>query len=316
MTAALAAGETGTWDGRALGVDVRVVVTKLEGLDEARQILVGDVAALDLACSRFRPDSEIAAVDRARGRPVVISPLLADAIAVAIDAAAATAGDLDPTLGGVVSALGYDRDFAALPYDDPAQAVTVRRRANWTTVRLDRQAGIVQVPADLQLDLGATAKAWAADRTAARIHDVIGGSVLVSLGGDIAMAGDRLTDGWPIRVQDRPDGRSDAGQPDNEIQTVAVHCGGLATSSTTARRWRRGGEVMHHLIDPRTGWPAISPWRTVSVAAPSCLAANIASTTAIIRGSDGEKYLRDCGFAARLVDRRSAVTVLNGWPQP
>jgi len=306
-----------TWDGRALGVDVRLVVTDAGTIDTARDILLRELDELDRACSRFRPDSEIATIDRAQGRRVLISPLLTEAIGVALDAARGTAGDLDPTLGQVMSSLGYDRDFAAVPVDDPAAPVVVRHRVNWTAVELNPAACTVRVPAGVHLDLGATAKAWAADRAAARIRDVVGGSVLVGLGGDIALAGESLAEGWPIQVQDRPDG-SDPGDADTAgpTQTVAVHTGGLATSSTTARRWRRGGETMHHLLDPRTGAPAVTPWRTVSVAAPTCLAANIASTTAIIRGVMGQKSLQDSGFAGRLVDHGGRVTTVNGWPMP
>jgi thiamine biosynthesis lipoprotein len=302
--------QVATW--RAIGVDIRLVVTDRASLPTAREIAEFDLAVLDLACSRFRPDSEIARIDDAAGRPVAISAVLAEAISVALDAAALTGGDLDPTLGQVIASLGYDRDFAAVPASSPSPAVVVRRRANWTSVDLDARGSFVRVPAGVQLDLGATAKAWAADRIAARVADAVDGPVLVGLGGDIAVAGSPLEGGWPIRVQDRPesDGTNDP------AQTVALHEGGLATSSTTVRRWRRGGVDMHHLLDPWTNLPAVSPWRTVSVVAQSCLAANVASTTALIRGATGLEYLRDSRFPARLVAHDGLVTHLNGWPAP
>jgi thiamine biosynthesis lipoprotein len=95
---------------------------------------------------------------------------------------------------------------------------------------------------------------------------------------------------------------------------VALHSGGLATSSTAARRWRRGGDVLHHILDPRSGLPAAPVWRTVSVAAATCTDANVASTAAIIRGDAAPGWLGRLGLAARLVAESGAVLTLGGWP--
>jgi len=301
-----------TW--QALGVEVRLVVAEPEALPIAAELLRGELAALDLACSRFRDDSEIATIDRAEGRPVAISQLLTAALAVALEAARDTDGDVDPTVGQALSAIGYDRDFALLPADGPAPAVVVRRMPSWRHVELDVPNRIVRVPAGVRLDLGATAKAFAADRAAAFLHAAVGGSVLVGLGGDIAVAGPAASGGWAIRVQDRPGPL--AMVPDGPAQTIAIRGGGLATSSSTVRRWRRGGRDMHHLIDPRTGLPALAPWRTASVCAPSALLANVASTALLVRGSAGLARLRDSRLPARLVSHDGTVTVLNGWPEP
>ena len=156
-------------DWTALGTLVRLVVTDPAALPEARRLLEEDLAALDLACSRFRPDSELRSLDRRAGRPVPVSPLLADAIAVALQAARRTAGDVDPTVGTAMSAIGYDRDFSAVPATGPRLRVVPVPAPGWETVRLDRAAGTVAVPDGVRLDLGATAKAFAADRSAGRI---------------------------------------------------------------------------------------------------------------------------------------------------
>jgi thiamine biosynthesis lipoprotein ApbE len=299
---------------RALGVEIRLVVDEPDALPIARDLLSGQLATLDLACSRFRDDSEIAVIDRAGGRPVAISGLLTEALAVALDAARETDGDVDPTVGQALSAAGYDRDFALLPPDGPAPAVVLRRLASWRSVELDVPNRIVRVPARVRLDLGATAKAFAADRAAQFLHAVVGGSVLVGLGGDIAVAGPGPLGGWPVRVQDRPGAL--VVSPDGPSQTIAIRGGGLATSSTTVRRWRRGGQDMHHLIDPRTGMPALAPWRTVSVCAASALAANVASTALLVRGGAGLSRLERSGLPARLVTHAGEVIRLNGWPAP
>jgi thiamine biosynthesis lipoprotein len=190
--------------------------------------------------------------------------------------------------------------------------LTVRSVPGWRQVRFDEQSRILVLPPGGRLDLGATAKAWAADRSAARLADVLGCGVLVSLGGDIAVAGETPPGGWRVRVQDvtgRPEDR-----PPGPSAVVAIRDGGLATSSTTARRWRRGGDVLHHILDPRTGLPAPPCWRTVSVAAASCADANTASTAAIIRGRDAPAWLTSLGLPARLVDEAGNVRTVGGWP--
>jgi thiamine biosynthesis lipoprotein ApbE len=295
---------------RALGTLVHLVVTGPRCIDEAREMLSADLAEVDQACSRFRPDSEIRALHAARGRKTRVSPLLAEAIAVALRAARLTGGDVDPTVGAAMSAVGYDRDFEQLPTNGPP--VTVRHVPGWREVRLDGQD--LTMPAGVQLDLGATAKAWAADRSAARIRQRLGCGVLVSLGGDIAVAGPPPSTGWRIRVQDVTGSPGDP--PAGPYALIAIRDGGLATSSTAARRWQRGGDLLHHILDPRTGLPAEPVWRTVSAAAGTCADANAASTAAVIRGRRALGWLSGLGLPSRLVDATGAVFTVAGWPAP
>jgi thiamine biosynthesis lipoprotein len=190
--------------------------------------------------------------------------------------------------------------------------LTVRSVPGWRQVQFDEQSRILVLPPGVRLDLGATAKAWAADRSAARLAAALGCGVLVSLGGDIAVAGETPPGGWRVRVQDVTGRPEDP--PVGPSAVVAIRDGGLATSSTTARRWRRGGDVLHHILDPRTGLPAPPCWRTVSVAAASCADANTASTAAIIRGRDAPGWLTSLGLPARLVDEAGNVHTVAGWP--
>ena len=303
---------------RAIGTSVHLIVTEPAALEPARRMLHADLAALDAACSRFRADSEIVALDRVpqwRGRtgPVKVSPLLAEAVGVALRAARATDGDVDPTVGGAMSTAGYDRDFALVQRDGPAVRLTVRRVPGWREVRLDERTRLLSFPAGVRLDLGATAKAWAADRGAERIAAELGCGVLVNLGGDIAVAGEAPASAWRIRVQDVTGRPEDP--PVGPPAVVAIHSGGLATSSTAARRWRRGGDVLHHILDPRSGLPAAPVWRTVSVAAATCTEANTASTAAVIRGETAPGWLAGLGLAARLVAGSGAVLTVGGWPR-
>ena len=294
---------------RALGTFVHLLVTEPAHLDEARAILTADLADVDAACSRFRPDSELCSLS-STGRATEISPLLAEAIAVALRAARLTDGDVDPTVGAAMAAVGYDRDFEQVRADGPKLRLTVREVPGWRHVRLDGRTLIM--PPGVRLDLGATAKAWAADRSAARIAARTGGGVLVSLGGDIAVAGPAPHGGWRVRVQDVTGAPEDP--PGGPYAQVAIRDGGLATSSTAARRWRRGGDVLHHILDPRTGLPAEPVWRTVSVAAGSCADANAASTAAIIRGHRALGWLAQLSLPARLVDATGVVFTVAGWP--
>jgi len=297
----------------ALGTGVQVTVTEGRQLAAARAMLEADLAAVDLACSRFRPDSEIVALDRVTGGgPAEVSPLLAEAIAVALRAARLTDGDVDPTVGAAMNAVGYDRDFSLVAREGPAVKLTVRTIPGWRQVEFDEQARLLRLPPGVRLDLGATAKAWAADRAATRIAAATGGGVLVSLGGDVAVSGRAPDGGWRIRVQDVSGRPEDP--PTGPSAVVAIRTGGLATSSTAARRWRRGGDILHHILDPRTGLPAAVVWRTVSVAAATCTDANIASTAAIIRGRAAPAWLTELGLPSRLVDEAGRVHTVAGWP--
>jgi thiamine biosynthesis lipoprotein len=182
-------------------------------------------------------------------------------------------------------------------------------RPGWKAIELDRERATLRIPSGVKLDLGATAKAWAADRASRAVHEATGCGVLVSLGGDISTAGACPERGWRIHVTD--DHRS---APDAPGQTIAIASGGIATSSTTVRRWRHEGRTMHHIIDPSTGAPVEGAWRTVSVAAGDCADANIAATAAIVRGSRAPAWLTELGLPARLVASDGSVLTTESWP--
>jgi thiamine biosynthesis lipoprotein len=194
------------------------------------------------------------------------------------------------------------------PSIDPP-VLTARLRTGYTTVALDPVLHTVRVPRGVVLDLGATAKAWAADRAARAVHAACGCGVLVSLGGDLATAGAAPAGGWRVHVTD--DHRAGPLAPG---QTVTVASGGLATSSTAVRRWRHDGATAHHLIDPAAGAPVRGPWRTVSVAAGTCADANTAATAALVRQARAPAWLDRLGLPARLVAHDGAVLSLAGWP--
>ena len=301
----------GIADGRALGGNLRVVVTRPGSLRAAKAAVDEVVAAMDRAASRFREDSELSLLNASPDREVAISPLLAQAIAAALRGAELSGGAVDPTIGSAIRLAGYDTDFALVPTDGDRIQLYSERVPGWQAVRLDFGSRTVRVPRGVEIDLGATAKALTSDLAAAAASKAIDGAgVLVSLGGDIAVAGEAPVQGWSIQTSE------DSGAPiDDAEEAVRITSGGIATSSTTVRRWTRGGAVLHHIIDPATGLPADSCWRTASVVAGTCVDANIASTAAIVMARNAVSWLEVRSLPARLVDLAGHVHRVAGWPE-
>ncbi len=301
---------TGSASFTALGTTACVAITDVRALPAARGLLVRELDRLDCACSRFRGDSELAQVNARSGSTVHISKVLAETVAAALIAARATEGLVDPTLGGELRAAGYDRTFALVRARERWTLRPVRQRvASWREVELDAESLTLRVPHGVELDLGATAKAWAADHAAGLIAAETGAGVLVSLGGDIAVAGPPPPDGWAVRIADDHAAPLDAPGP-----AVAIAAGGLATSGTSVRRWRTDRGDAHHIIDPRSLQPAVTPWRTVTVAAGTCVDANVAATAAVILGVRAADWLAERRLPARLVHQDGAVGYSGGWP--
>jgi thiamine biosynthesis lipoprotein len=293
---------------RALGTTAVIATDDPASEGDAYVAVERELDAIDRACSRFRPDSELARVNRAGGEPVAVGPLLLEALRVALDAARSSSGLVDPTVGRALRGAGYDSTFRVVAArDGNAFRAEFCAVPGWQAVELDEDSGTVRVPAGVELDLGATAKALACDRAAIAAAAVAGG-VLVGIGGDIAVAGTAPTGGWPVRIADDHAAPLDARGP-----TVALESGGLATSSTTVRRWRSGTAELHHLLDPRTGRPAESPWRTVTVAAQTCVEANVATTASFLL-EDAPAWLEVRRLPARLVGIDGEITLAAGWP--
>lgn len=290
----------------AIGTTAHLLVTDPSTYDEAGALLRGFLADLDVACSRFRPDSALSTVN-GQGGGSDVDPVLFAAVRVALRAAELTGGLVDPTMGRSMTAIGYDRSFADVPTTSSHRVIPVRPGRDWRGITLDESARTITLPPGVELDLGATAKAWAADVAATRIAERLGCGALVNLGGDLTIAGPAPAGGWRIRVTD-----------DHAVsrggQVVAVRRGGVATSSTAVRTWRRADQVLHHVLDPATGLPAKRIWRYVSVAGTDCVEANTAATAAIVLGRRAPDWLAERDLAARLVAADGSVTRVAGWP--
>ncbi len=299
---------------RALGTYVVLAVADGARLTEARARAEQVLDEVDLACSRFRDDSELSRANAVPGQWVPCSPVLVDAVRAAVHAAELTDGLVDPTLGLAIAAIGYDADLAtvqARPAADPAALPEPPIRTGaWRELGVDPD-GAVRVPHGVALDLGATGKAFAADRVAAAVAEAVGCGCIVSLGGDVAV-GLSAADPpgghpWQVSVSERP------GEP--AAETVTVRRGGIATSTTTHRTWQYRGATVHHLLDPRTGRPVEQVWRTATVCAPSCLEANAATTASLVLGADAPGWLTHRDLPGRLVAADGTVSTLGAWPE-
>jgi thiamine biosynthesis lipoprotein len=296
----------------ALGTSVHVVATDADGLGRATTAVGEVLEDVDTAYSRFRDDSELSRLNASSGRTVRVSPLLATAIDAAQRAARLTDGAVDPTIGQALRVAGYDDDFSRIAARGGPINLRAWRVPGWQAIRFDRRSRTVLLPPGVELDLGSTGKALAADLAARAALAATGtGGVMVSLGGDIATAGTPPRGGWRIHVAE--DSRE---KPDADGEVICLPAGGVATSSTTVRRWTRGAAVLHHIIDPQTSLPTTGPFRTVTVAAATCLDANIASTAAIVRGETAIDWLMSRSLPARLVENDGTIHYIGRWPDP
>ena len=263
---------------RSMGVDVVVGGAN----DDELQVIERLFARSNRVFSRFRADSELSRVNADGASTLVVSPLFARVLRLALSAAAATDGLVDPTLGIAIEAAGYDRDFGALAPDprppEPAQP------GSWRQIRLAGR--LLSRPPGTALDLNGVVKALAVDEGL----QLLAGPGFVSAGGDVAGRGE-VTVGLPGGA------------------TVCLRAGGIATSGTTHRRWLRGGAEQHHLLDPGTGRPSTAPWTQVTVAAESCVAADVAAKAAFLLGERGPEWLETQGLPGRFLAGR--VETLN-----
>lgn len=265
-----------------MGVDVVVGGATTQELERIEWLFEG----WERVFSRFRLDSELNRVNRSESRVVVVSDLFARVMHTALAAARSTDGLVDPTLGAAIEAAGYNRDFSLLLNDDerpPGQPVPGR----WSALRLDGR--LLSRPPGVHLDLNGVVKSLAVDEALALIE----GDGLVAAGGDVAVRGSA--------VVELPRGGS-----------LRLLGGGLATSGTTRRRWTRQGQAQHHLIDPSTGRPSESQWQEVTVAAGSCVAADVAAKAAFLLSEAGPGWLDERGLPGRFLNERGE-TVNRAW---
>ena len=303
---------------RAIGTTHRIIATDPSAQHAATGLALAHLAELDRAASRFRADSEVSRLAEAARHGAVSAPVsdvLADYVRAALRAASLTDGLVDPTVGSALRAEGYDGDLAVIRSrplrEAPSYAAGPATRVpGWRTVGFDPTTGRLHVAAGTLLDLGASAKAHAADTIAQLLATRLPGGFLVDLGGDLAAGGPPPSGGWRVAVE--PTGLL----PGATAQVVVGHGQAFATSSSLRRTWRTPDGTRHHVIDPRTGRSAVTPWAQVTCAGATALEANAASTAALVLGEDAPAWLEARGVPARLDARDGSLVTVAGWPRP
>lgn len=293
---------------RAIGTTNSVLVTRPEVLADAVLVAQRHLREVDRAVSRFRPDSEVSLLAaRARRAPAeaFVSPTFAAYLEAALRVARLTGGLVDPTVGSALAAEGYDGDLDLVRSRHGFHQVRVAGVPRWHSVHLNVSGRRVAVAPGTLLDLGASAKAYAADRIAARLAETLPGGFAVNLGGDVAVSGELPEHGWAVGIED-------ASGATRQVVTSTGQA--IATSSTQLRVWDTDDGPRHHIVDPRTGRTAPVVWSQVSCAAATCLEANAASTAAIVLGADAPAWLTAQGVPARLETPGGRVVTTPGWP--
>jgi thiamine biosynthesis lipoprotein len=299
----LSTHQTGTalwpvWDST-----LHLVVTERNCLAEARKLVIEQVTAIDAACNPFRPDSEVRALQRARGRPVRLSVLLAELVAVSLRAALLSDGCLDLISGEVLRAPG-----AELLQSPLRGAGTDRRRApDWRSVRLLDELPNdcdLTVPAGTTLDLSAMAGAYAVDRCVRLIHERCDVGVRVAIGGDVASAGQPPAGGWRTLIRSTPAVRT---------PPLTLDCTMSTTATPVSQQSRDRDAPLYSTFRPGSR-SAVPLWRSVSVAAAPCTYAKALGMAATMRGHAAPDWLRGLGVSARLVAANGEVVTVGRWP--
>lgn len=251
--------------------DTPAARTWLQGL------LHKEVATTEQLASRFRPDSEVSRINGSAGRWVDTGWDFVAILTASLEAAAATGGLVDPLLAEHVVAAGYDTWAGQ---DSGLLGIPNAYRWPSIEIRPGGAAAQVRIPPGSALDLGAVTKGWLADRLTQIVNSSTGADCVANMGGDLRV----LSPGQPWVVAAQAD--------DGRETSMELTDAGLATSGVGHRSWGGG----HHLIDPRTGLPAETPWTSVSVLAGTAAGANSASTAAAILGDAGPDWLADIGL--------------------
>lgn len=282
----------------AMGTTITLLVGQDEPVDAVAA--VRDLFAdWERTLSRFRPDSELSRLNASAGRPVEVSPLLMAVTRTALAAATATSGAFDPLLGNQLVSLGYGPTV-------PERGGLAARRiaAAWRHVTCDAANSTVTIPAGAALDLGGVAKGMAVDAAVARLKTAGVRIGLISAGGDLRTATDG-TANWQVGFDDAPG------------ESITLHSGAVATSSRSRRTWLHRGRPAHHLLDPVSGRSAVSGLRAVSVAATTCVEADVAAKAAFVLGAvKGRALLERRDLAGLFVHDTGALSRCAGWPVP
>jgi len=259
-----------------------------EGFEEAQQF----IQASEGRFSRFSEESELSGLNRSAGRPFQASPDLFSVLALAQRFFHQTRGLFDPSILPDLRRVGYDRSMDLLRQQSAVplfESLLAGEHPSFSEMELDETRGMILLPPGMALDLGGIAKGWIAEQTALILSE-FSSACAVNAGGDMFLVG--LPDGeeqWPVAIEDPL-------QPEITLTTLKVDPGAVATSAVTKRVWKQGKKQRHHLIDPRTGEPAVTDWLSVTVIAPHAYEAEVFAKALLIGGpQESEEIARKCG---------------------
>lgn len=263
----------------AMGTQILVAVDN----DEARvgkelEKVAGWFEEWEQALSRFRPSSELTQLNLSGGTPFRASQPLWEVLQAALEAFRQSEGLVSPALLPALEKAGYRESFQLMA-SGPAEFMPSPDafNADPADIQLDPVNHTITIPPGLRLDFGGIAKGWAAEQTVKRLQAL--GAVLVDAGGDIAVSiPEGETQGWDIEVQD-------AFAPARAVETIRLAKGGVATSGRDRRRWQQDGRWQHHIIDPRSGYPAETDVLAATVIANTAMEAEMAAKAVLILGS-------------------------------
>jgi thiamine biosynthesis lipoprotein len=285
---------------RAMGSDAHVLVVggpRSLALEAQHRI-----ADLERRWSRFDPQSEVSALTRFAGSPVVVSPETLELVERALAAWRFTRGLFDPTVLGALVRAGYDRSFEHLDQHaaDGSSALTTGAGA------IDIVANTVRLPAHIGFDPGGIGKGLAADIVTDELRAQGATGVCVNLGGDVRVSGTGPSgNAWSIAV-DHP-------EHSHPLTRIGLAHGAVATSTTLRRSWQVGGELRHHLIDPTTGKPSVSDLTFVTVIAGHAWMAEVLAKAVLLHGAPHQfELLAGNGAAALAIDRDGSVSASLG----
>jgi thiamine biosynthesis lipoprotein len=268
----------------AQGTPARVA----EGFEEAQKF----IQASEGRFTRFSEQSELSELNRSAGMPFQASPDLFSVIALAQHFFHQTRGLFDPSILPDLRRVGYDRSMDLLRQQGAGplfESLLSGEHSSFSEMDLDETRGLILLPPGMSLDLGGIAKGWIAEQAAVLLSD-FSSACAVNAGGDMFLVG--LPDGeeqWPVAIEDPL-------QPEIDLTVIKVDPGAVATSAVTKRVWKQGEKQRHHLIDPRTGEPALTDWLSVTVIAPHAYEAEVFAKVLLIGGpQESEEIARECG---------------------
>jgi FAD:protein FMN transferase len=307
MNAAAPTGSTTETRFHAMGTDAHVIAvggsTRL--LERAR----ARIDHLESRWSRFLPDSELSRLNAAAGRPMIVASVTFELIARAVEGWRLTEGRFDPTVLPALVAAGYDRSFERIERDACERAAPSAPAPGCVEIGLDPVVRSVTLPPGVALDLGGIGKGFAADLVSAELLRDGATGACVNLGGDVRVRGTPPDRAWIVAVEAEP-----GTTPERAPLCVALADGAVATTSSRRRAWRRAGDRLHHVIDPRTGRPLERPPTSATVVAADAWQAEVLAKAAFVTRtpSEAERLLEPAGATGLLVDAEGTVQPLAG----